>query len=79
MSPWTVDLSDFDPQETDEAKILRQPNSTGVPYRICEKVFRRVRVTWRYCASCHKGFCEGEHGSFAIGGRGTCVQYGTHA
>jgi hypothetical protein len=39
MSPWTVDLSDFDPQETDEAKILRQPNSTGVPYRICEKVF----------------------------------------
>ena len=76
MSQWAVDLSDYDPNDTDASKISRD---MGVPSRIREKVFRRVRVPWRYCASCHKGFCEGEHGSFAIGGRGTCVQCGTHA
>jgi len=32
---------------------------------ICETVFRRRRETRRYCYTCKRGFCEGEHGSFA--------------
>jgi hypothetical protein len=76
MGDWQVDLSDYNDADTDEAKIAR---SVGVPCRICESVFRRVRITWRYCAWCHKGFCEGEHGTFAIGGRGSCIQCGRHA
>ena len=32
---------------------------------ICEAVFRRKRETLRYCGTCHHGYCEGEHGSFA--------------
>ena len=71
-----ADLTSYDPQNTDEAKI---GNGAAVPCRICEGVFRRVRLTWRYCAWCHKAFCEGEHGSFAIGGRGSCIQCGKHA
>lgn len=39
---------------------------------ICRDAFRRKRETKRYCASCERGFCEGEHGNFARG-RGTCV------
>jgi len=34
----------------------------------CEHIFRRRRQTLRYCYHCHKGFCEGEHGSFAAAG-----------
>lgn len=44
---------------------------------ICEKVFRRRLETKRYCAKCDRGFCDGQHGSFAYG-RGTCVVCGTH-
>jgi hypothetical protein len=40
--------------------------------RICFDAFRRKRETLRYCAKCHNGFCEGEHGNFAFG-HGTCV------
>lgn len=39
---------------------------------ICEDVFRRRRETWRYCHTCDRGFCEGEHGNFAYG-VGKCV------
>lgn len=39
---------------------------------ICRDVFRRRRETKRYCASCKRGFCEGEHGNFSRN-RGTCV------
>ena len=39
---------------------------------ICEEVFRRKRETARYCHTCERGFCEGEHGNFARG-VGTCV------
>jgi len=73
--PYTIDLSAFDANETDEQKIM---NDIGIPCRICEHVFRRIRITWRYCAECHQGFCEGEHGTFARGGRGTCIQCGPH-
>lgn len=33
---------------------------------ICVAVFRRKRETLRYCGTCHHGYCEGEHGSFAF-------------
>lgn len=39
---------------------------------ICAKVFGRLRPTERYCQQCGRGFCEGEHGSFAQR-RGLCV------
>jgi len=39
---------------------------------ICETVFRRKRETKRYCSVCERGFCEGEHGSFAFH-KGTCI------
>jgi len=34
----------------------------------CENIFRRRRETARYCYQCGRGFCEGEHGSFAAAG-----------
>lgn len=39
---------------------------------ICSDVFRRRTQTRRYCAKCHRGFCEGWHGSLDRG-YGTCV------
>lgn len=39
---------------------------------ICTEVFRRRRETKRYCHTCERGFCEGEHGNFSRG-VGTCV------
>jgi hypothetical protein len=42
---------------------------------ICETVFRRKRETKRYCSVCERGFCEGEHGSFAFH-KGTCIIHG---
>lgn len=73
---YKVDMSDFEVDKKDDVKI---EEGIGVPCRVCAGVFRRIRLTWRYCASCGKGFCEGEHGSFSRGGRGTCIQCGPHA
>ncbi len=70
------DVSEYNPHNTDEQKIL---NDVAVPCRICEAVFLRLRLTMRYCAWYHKGFCEDEHGTFAIRGRGSCVKCGHHA
>ena len=39
---------------------------------ICEEVFRRRIETKRYCATCGRGFCEGQHGSFAQR-QGKCI------
>jgi len=39
---------------------------------VCSAVFRRRRQTLRYCAICHRGFCEAEHGNFSRG-IGICV------
>jgi hypothetical protein len=39
---------------------------------LCEDVFRRRTQTKRTCAKCHRGFCEGWHGSLDRG-YGTCV------
>lgn len=69
------DLGPFDANHTDTEKIL---SGIAVPCRICENVFRRLRLTLRNCALCDKGFCEGEHGTFATRGRATCVQCGLH-
>lgn len=44
---YTVDLSAYDERNTDRQKI---ENGVGVPCRICDAVFRRIRITWRYCA-----------------------------
>jgi hypothetical protein len=70
------DLAPFDANHTDAEKINA---GIAVPCRICETVFRRLRLTVRYCAVCNKGFCEGEHGTFAIRPRATCVQCGPHS
>jgi hypothetical protein len=40
---------------------------------ICSVVYMRKRETKRYCRTCKRGFCEGEHGTFQ-GGPGTCVR-----
>jgi hypothetical protein len=47
------------------------------PCRICEMMFRRIRLSLRYCQGCEQAFCEGEHGSFAYG-HGKCVICGAH-
>ena len=44
---------------------------------ICKDIFRRRRQTKRYCYHCDRGFCEGEHGSFAKG-IGTCIVCGAN-
>ena len=67
----------YDPNDTDEAKILKD---IAVLCRLCENAFRRIRLTLRYCATCHAGFCEGEHGNMGGGhGRGRCIQCGPKA
>ena len=73
MTDWRlVDLGDYDSKSTDKAKI--QKKGVWVPCRICRQVFKRIRLTARYCESCKRGFCEGEHGSFAGGGPAVCVR-----
>jgi hypothetical protein len=66
------DLSAYDEANTDEAKI---EGHVWVPCRLCAKAFQRVRLTRRYCGSCKRAFCEGEHGSLA-NGLGLCVRCG---
>jgi hypothetical protein len=61
-TPMPIDLSGFDAERNDHAKI---EDGLWVPCRICESAFRRLRLTLRYCATCGRGFCEGEHGNFA--------------
>jgi len=65
------DLSEFNDSDTDQAKIGRE---VWVPCRICWGIFERVRLTARYCNNCGRGFCEGEHGSFAGGRVAMCVR-----
>jgi hypothetical protein len=74
MALLETDLTEFDKQTDDAEKIGTL--GKGVPCRICEKVFGRLRVTWRYCAQCRHAFCEGEHGTFAGVNRGRCIQCG---
>src|SRR3954465_15370318 len=55
--------------ETDEVRIEQ---GEWTDCWICEDVFRRLTQTKRYCAKCHRGFCEGWHGSLDRG-YGTCI------
>lgn len=71
MTNWS-DL-EWDDSNTDEQKILTRQKEY-VPCRICREIFQRVRMTLRYCNTCKRGFCEGEHGNFVGGGRGVCVR-----
>jgi hypothetical protein len=72
IKPWsTSDIGDFDLADTDEAKIGRE---VWVPCRLCRQIFLRLRLTARYCGTCKRGFCEGEHGSFTGRGPAVCVR-----
>lgn len=72
MADWGAsDLSEYDDSNTDQTKIGR---TVWVPCRICWAIFNRVRLTARYCGTCGRGFCEGEHGSFTGRGPGVCVR-----
>jgi len=54
--------------------IEKRPIEQGewVDCWICAKSFARRRGTMRYCHTCERGFCEGEHGSYS-GNIATCV------
>jgi len=54
----SIDISDFEPNCTDKEKI-GSTRGQGVPCRICWAIFGRLRITWRYCAGCEAGYCEG--------------------
>ena len=69
--PATIDITPFNPQDTDRNKIN---NGNWVPCRICKEIYLRLRLTSRYCASCGRAFCEGEHGRFAQGQPAFCVR-----
>lgn len=73
MKDWKeTDVGDFEPERSDQAKILQ--DRIWVPCRICRQIFNRIRLTARYCSTCGRGFCEGEHGNFAGGRTATCVR-----
>jgi hypothetical protein len=71
-----ADYGPFDKENDDKKKI---DAGIAVPCRLCENAFRRLRLTLRYCMTCKRGFCEGEHGNFAPKTRAQCVQCGPHA
>jgi hypothetical protein len=70
-----TDITSFNPKNNDQAKI---DSGFWVPCRICEGAFRRLRLTLRYCNTCKRGVCEGEHFNFAAqGGKvGRCTSCG---
>ncbi len=72
MGVKTIDTDTFDCNRDDQKRIL--DDGAWVPCRICEEIFLRVRLTRRYCNTCKRAFCEGEHGSFAGRGPAVCVQ-----
>ena len=75
MTDWAnSDLGDFKHDgKSDKDKILGR---IWVPCRICRERFERVRLTSRYCYTCERGYCEGEHGSFdPNAGRFYCVRH----
>ncbi len=73
MSDFTAaDFGRYDPDRTDEHKILT--DKALVPCRMCWDIFARVRLTLRFCGSCKRAFCEGEHGNFTGRGPAVCVR-----
>jgi hypothetical protein len=69
-----IDLRNWNESDNDKSKIEGPGDGLWVPCRICQEVFLRIRLTGRYCNTCGRAFCEGEHGSFASRGPGVCVQ-----
>lgn len=61
----------MEPDSTDVGQDLIEQDEWANCW-LCEGVFRRRTQTKRYCTMCHRGFCEGWHGNFALG-RGTCL------
>lgn len=59
-------------EDTDDKAHIE--DGEPVPCRICEEVFGRIRLTWRFCIKCHQGFCQGEHGTFGSG-PGFCLKH----
>ena len=59
------------PDENDQAQIGADK---WVSCRICWDIFARRRLTLRFCNTCKRGFCEGEHGNFTGRGGGVCVR-----
>ncbi len=70
MTVDNIDTDDFNKECDDKEKVA----DFWVPCRICQEVFLRIRLTKRYCATCKRAFCEGEHGNFAGRGVAVCVQ-----
>jgi hypothetical protein len=70
-----ADTGPYNRRNTDKQKIK---NKIAVPCRLCENAFLRLRLTFRYCDICKHGFCEGEHGNFALQRIARCVQCGPH-
>jgi hypothetical protein len=74
----TADFGAADNTTNDEHKI--QKLKQWVPCRICEGAFGRLRLTRRYCDTCKRGACEGEHLNFAAKNRkGRCTSCGDKA
>jgi len=70
MTDWEPLYDRYDDERPDRHKI--DDDRRSVPCRMCQSIFGRVRFTVRYCATCKRAFCEGEHGSFRA--RGFCVR-----
>lgn len=58
-------------------KLMQKQNDNGyargqmakgqaVECYLCLSAFRRIRMTFRFCAKCGHAFCEGEHGTFSL-------------
>lgn len=63
----------FDPTRTDDVEI--GDFVAHVPCRICQEMFREIRLTQHYCGTCKRGFCH-DHGMwYGAGNRQTpqCV------
>ena len=67
-----ANMTPFDAAHDDQKKIM--DDGVWVPCRICEEIFLRIRLTRRYCNTCKRAFCEGEHGGFSGRGPAVCVQ-----
>lgn len=73
MEDWAnAEYGNFDPERSDQQKILE--DKLWVRCRICRSMFLRIRLTARFCNTCQRAFCEGEHGSFTGRGPAVCVR-----
>lgn len=63
-----VDLTGWSENQARDDKKKIDEDDLWVPCRICQEVFLRIRLTSRYCNTCGRAFCEGEHGNFAGSG-----------